>query len=187
MKKDVLSLGERIEYNALREGDSSIPNFDGRKVRSATFYIAGTGATILGLGHLIDADTNKKVGFTNFPTGNKLPKGMEIQVNAMRALFDKTTVSVTPLIAKWNTTPDEAWLNGNFSFEQGRTTFSTPITDLANIKASTSNDDDFRAIVPFTIREQVEFAMIAELAGAAAAGTAWRIEMRCDVYTAVGV
>ena len=187
MKKDVLSLAERIEYNALRQEDSSIPAFLDRKVRSATFYIAGIGTDIKERGNLIYSDTSKRVGVTNFPEGNKLPKGMEIQVNAMRALFDKTTVGVTPLIAKWNTTPDEAWLNGNFSFEQGRTTFSTPITDLANIKASTSNDDDFRAIVPFTIREQVEFALIAELAGAAAAGTAWRIEMRCDVYTAAGV
>lgn len=187
MKNGVLSLKERVEFNALRESESSIPAFQGRKVRSATFYIAGIGSDIKSLGNLIDADTNKKVGYTNFPTGNKLPLGMEIQVNAMRAIFDKTTASVTPLIAKWDTKPDEPWLNGNFEFVQGRTTFSTPITDLANIKAAASNDDDFRSIVPFTIRGQVEFAMIAELAGAAAASTAWRIEMRCDVYTEPGI
>lgn len=187
MKNGVLSLAERVEYNGLREADSSIPSFMGRKVRTATFFIAGIGTDIKSLGNLIDADTNKKVGYTNFPTGNKLPKGMELQVNGIRALFDKTTASVTPLIAKWNTTPDDAWLNGNLSFEQGKTAFSSPITDVVNFKASTGNDDDFRPITPFTIREQVEFNIIAELAGAAAAGTAWRVEFRCDVFTSAGV
>lgn len=187
MKNGVLTLQERLEYNGLKESESSIPSFLGRKVRTATFFIAGIGTDIRSLGDLIDSDTNKKVGFTNFPTGNKLPKGMELQVNSLRLLFDKTTSSVTPLIAKWNTTPDEAWLNGNLSFEQGKTAFSSPVTDIVNFKASTGNDDDFRPIIPFTIREQVEFRIIAELAGAALAATAWRIEFRCDVFTAAGV
>lgn len=186
MSKNVLTLQERIELAGLQVGDSSALSFAGKKMTTATFFIAGIGSDIKSLGNLIDGDTKKKVGYTNFPSGNVLPKGIELGVIGMRAIFDKTTVGVTPLTATWKDNPDAAWLNGNFTFDQGGVTFTTPITDLANCKASTSNDDDFRLINPFKIRSQVEFAAVAELAGAAAASTAWRIEFRCDVYVGEG-
>ena len=183
MSKSVLSLEELIQYQASIADNSSAAEFMNQKMISTTLYIAGIGDQLIGLGQMIDGNTKPKVGITNFPSANVLPAGVNALVTEARMLFGTVTAGQTPVSSDWKATAPKEWLNADLTFTQGGISFSTPISDLHNFKASTGNDDDFRSIIPFKIREQVAFNFVTELAGTSASTVAWRLELRAVLYT----
>ena len=99
-------------------------------------------------------------------------------------IFDNTTANVTPKIAKWKDNAPAPWLNGELVVSQDGAgkLLQSAISDLTNTKASTGNDADFKEIVPFMIRPEVNFQLLAKLAGNGGA-EAWRLELRGILFT----
>lgn len=166
-------------------GLGSLPIIEGKTAQSATFYVAGIGSQVSARsGELLESGTKKEVGITNFENGDVLPAKSHLFVTHARLVFDSTTANVTPKIAKWADSAPVAWLNGEIVISQDGAgkLLQTAISDLTNVKASTGNDDDFREVVPFMIRPEVNFSLLAKLAGAGGA-EAWRIELRGILFT----
>lgn len=160
-------------------GNGSLPILEGKTTKSTTRYIAGVGSEVTAKsGVVLEAGTKKEVGITNFETGDVLPAGVHFLVTEARILFD-TTADVTPKTAVWKGTAPAPWMNGELIVSQdgaGRL-FETSISDLTNSKASASNDDDFREIIPFMLRPEINFSIQANLAGAGG-NEAYKVEFR---------
>lgn len=188
--KAVLTLQESLAFlgaiqpNGIEE--KSLPAIGNRRARTVTKYIAGNsedlsannGATIL-------AATKKETGVTNFENGNLLPKGKHLLVTGIRVLFD-TTANATTKDADWTSEAPVEWINGELTVAQDGqgTLFQTSGTDITNIGRAnrTSNDDDFRDIVPFLLRPETSFNIEAKLAGSATASV-YKVELRCVELT----
>lgn len=187
--KSALTFQEQIGYiGAIQsEGneEKSLPKVGGKRAKAVTKYIAGT---IAGLaannGNTILPGTLKAVGTTNFEKGNSLPKGKKLLVTGVRVLFD-VTASVTVLDANWDSIIPASFANGEFEISQrGQgTLFTTSGTDVANLRnTSTGNDDDFRDVIPFMLRSDVEFNVVFSTVGTTPAGV-YKVELRCVELT----
>lgn len=154
-------------------------------VSSATIYVAGTAAELSTRnGNLIKAGLEPAPGVTNLQTANKLPAGMYLRVIGLRFLFEVTN-GKTLQDAVWKSEAPANWKNSDFELTQngdGRL-FQSPITDLTNFRASTGNDDDFRAIEPVILRPDTVFDPKVTLAAGAVTDQLWRFEMRVEVIT----
>lgn len=161
-------------------GNGSLPILEGKTTKSTTRYVAGLGSEVTGRsGVVLEAGTKKEVGVTNFETGDVLPAGVHLLVTGIRILFD-TTAAVTAKTAVWKSDAPAPWMNGELIISQdgaGRLLESS-ISDLTNFKASASNDDDFRDIIPFMLRPEINFLIQANLAGAGGGNEAYKIEFR---------
>ncbi len=180
-----LTLEQALAYlGAIQPNGSdqkSLPLVKGRRARTVTKYIAGlSNALATNNGSTVLPATQKATGITNFEQGNILPKGTHLLVIGVRALFD-TTAAVTPLTAIWANVAPPIWKNGELTILQDGqgVLFQSSGTDVTNFKASTGNDADFRECVPFLLRPDTTFDIVAKLAGAAAADQAYKIELRC--------
>ena len=183
--KGVLTLEQALAYlGAIQPNGNdakSLPLVNNRRIRTRTMYIAGgsdelspnNGSTIL-------PSTKKLTGFTNFEMGNILPKGIHLLVTAIRVSFD-LTAAATVLTADWAEKAPANWLNGELTvLQDGQgVLFNTSGTDITNTKASTGNDSDFRVIVPFLLRPDTSFDIVAKLASAGLAQQLYKIEFRC--------
>lgn len=162
----------------------SLPKIGKFRGRSTTRYIAGD-ATALAAnnGSTILPGTLKAVGTTNFEKGNVLPTGTQLLVTGIRTLYD-TTGAATVLTADWAEVAPVCFKNGELTISQkGQgTLFSASGTDVTNFKASTGNDDDFRDVVPFLIRDEAEFEIVFSTAGAVTASL-YKVELRCVQLT----
>ncbi|HEX8269771.1 MAG TPA: hypothetical protein VF581_07755 [Flavobacterium sp.] len=183
--KNTLTLVEVLAFlGAIQPNGSeakSLPQIKGRRARTRTMYVAGYSADLAGNnGALILPSTKKQVGFTNFETGNILSKGAHLLVTGVRILFD-TTAAATVLDADWTSNAPVNWLNGEVTISQDGqgVLLNTSGSDITNFKASTGNDADFRDIVPFLLRPESSFNLIAQLASAGAANQAFKLELRC--------
>jgi hypothetical protein len=152
----------------------------GRKVRRKIFYIAGLAATMAADGQIIEQKTNKEVGITNFDGGTKLNAGRDILVLGIRVLFD-TTSGVTPKTATWLSAAPANFKNGHLIINQQGSgdLFDSPIGPFAQYNAAISIEDQFGAVAPFWLRQQVEYKFQMLLAAAAAADQAFRLELDC--------
>lgn len=184
MNKSVRNLAEiaLILSTIQSNGDEqkSLAKIGLRRGRDRTMYIAGL-STGLGSenGNLIVAGTKKQTGVTNFEDGNILPKGTHLLVLGARILFD-TTTGVTLPTALWKNEAPAPWKNGELSINQGAMLMNVPVTDVTNFKASTGNDDDFRALVtPVLLRPDTSFSIVAALAAGTLTDIAYKVELRC--------
>lgn len=179
MSKKALTLEEALTYLAsIRTG--SLPVVNGRIIKSSTKYVAGLSAGLgQNNGQLVLASTVPAVGITNLPKGNMLPKGVNYLVTGVRILFD-TTASVALATATWKSEAPVNWKNGEFRINQNGAgnLFDTSVTDVSNFRASTSNDDDFRDIVPVLIRAESAYEIQAALAAGATTDQAYKVELR---------
>ena len=179
MSKKALTYAEAVSYLAsIKEG--SLPLVAGRIIKSSTKYIAGLTAGLgQNNGQLILPSTVPAVGTTNLPKGNMLPKGINYLVTGVRILFD-TTTGVTLASAGWKSEAPVNWKNGEFKISQNGAgnLFETSGTDVTNFKASTSNDDDFRDIVPVLIRAESAYELQAALATGSTTDQAYKVELR---------
>lgn len=179
MAKKPLTLEEALTYLAsIRQG--SLPVVNGRVIKSATKYVAGLTAGLgQDNGQLVKASMTPAVGLTNLPKGNILPKGVNYLVTGLRILFD-TTAGVTLANAQWKSEAPVCWKNGEFKINQNGAgnLFETSGTDVTNFKASTSNDDDFRDIVPVLIRSEAIYELQAALGAGSTANVAYKVELR---------
>jgi hypothetical protein len=155
------------------------PVLNGRKVRSKVLYIAGTAtANISPTGQLIEQKTLKEVGVTNFDGGNTLNKGRDLLVVGLRILFD-TTADVTPKTASWKGEAPANFKNGELVISQDTNLFEGPIGPYAKYASSLSAEQEFKAVAPFLITSEVPFNIQVQLAAAAAANQAFRLELDC--------
>jgi len=160
--------------------ERSLPEIKGRRIKTKTYYVAGNVADLSGNSNeTILSSALKEIGVTNIPTGGMLEKGKYFLCTEIRVLFDTTTAD--PKAALWASVPPVQFKNGELSVGQDGqpTLFESSGTDVTNFRASTGNDDDFRAL-PSPFLWQPQKALTAKLAyvGAAPATSSYKIEFR---------
>lgn len=171
---------------AIPHGKSSPTVAGGAKpFTSSTKYIAGIATNLNAAnGNLITPNLVTEVGVTNFPKGNSLPKGTGWLITGIRMLFDTTATADASVKANvYRNLPPANFKNGELTISQGGRLFDSPISDVNNEKASTSNDDDFREIVPIFIRSETPWQIQVALAGVAVANQAYKLELRVVEFT----
>lgn len=179
MSQKTLTVEETLMWMNQAKG-GSLPNISNQVLKTSTKYIAGLAADLASNnGRLIVESTTKAVGNNNFPKGNSLPPAISYLVTGVRLLLD-TTAGVTLLTAVWKSEAPANWKNGELTISQSGAgkLFESPITDVASGKVATSNDDDFRDVIPFTIRGGVAFEFEVALGAGATANQAYRLELR---------
>lgn len=177
--KDALAL-----LSAIQQGNG-VAVMNNRKVRSKVFFIAGLAAGLAAKNNqLITGSLDKETGITNFEKGNVLPAGQNFLCTAIRLRFD-TTASITPQTASWKSEAPPVFQNGELVIRQDGSgnIVELPISVLSKYNASIATEDEFRAVVPFVIREAVPFEILAVLAGATAADQAYRLELDGILFT----
>lgn len=183
MKK--LDITTALSYvQAVKEGNG-VASTNGVKARARVMYITGLGANLQAKNQqLLEPKTDKEIGITNFESGNILAKGRNLLVIGIRILFD-TTADVTVLTALWKSEAPAAFKNGELVINQDGTgdLFNGPIGPIAKYSSSIPTEDEFRAVIPFMIRENARFTFQALLAGNAAANQAYRLELDCIEFT----
>lgn len=170
-----MNLQEILAFVGATPGDKSIPQISGLDTKSVTKYVAGANTVLASnSGQAILPTTLKAFGVTNFADASKMPAGIDFLVTGVRLLFD---VATDPLVAVWKTETPAAFKNGEVTISQGKTLFNAAGTDCSNSKVATSNTDDFREVVPFTLRGGVEFNILLNTVGAMPVGS-YKIELR---------
>lgn len=184
MKNGTLTLTEALQYvGAIQnQGNAvqSLPQLGNRRIKTATRYIAGNAADLAAnASSTILASTKKETGITNFQNGNLMPSKTNFLVTELRILFDTTTAN--PKAAVWANTAPNSFLNGDINVGVGNnpTTFESSISDATNFKASTGNDDDFRAVTPFLLLADNTFDIKLLTSGVALPATCcYKVEVR---------
>lgn len=170
-----MDLSKILEFVGATPSDKSIPQIAGQDTKSVTKYVAGTNTVLASNGgQVILPTTLKAYGVTNFADASKMPAGIDFLVTGIRLLFD---IAIDPLVAVWKTETPAAFKNGELTVSQGKTLFNCSGTDASNSKVATSNTDDFRDVVPFTLRGGVEFNILINTVGVMPVGS-YRIELR---------
>lgn len=158
----------------------SLPELRGRRVRTQTFYVANAASTLAANSNeTLPANLQNNPGYTNFPTGAQLDKGQYFLCTEIRVLFDTTTND--PTAALWANVAPVNFKNGELTIGQvGQPTlFTSSGTDVTNFKASTGNDDDFRAVEsPFLWQPQKKLSSVLAPVGTLPATCSYKIEFR---------
>jgi hypothetical protein len=181
--KNTLTLQEALQYlgaiNPSGNDTKSLPAVGRYRVRSMTKYVAATSVQITSnQGKVILPNTLKAIGTTNFDNGNILPAGKSFLVTAIRVLSD-TTVGKTTATAVYDNVAPVDFKNGEFRVSQNGqgVCFESSGSDVANFKASTGNDADFREVTPFLLRSNANFDVEIAFNGAATA-CVYKVEFR---------
>lgn len=161
--------------------NESLAKLKGKKIRSVTRYVAGLTENLgTNNGRLIIDSTDKAVGVTNFDKGNKLSQGKSFLVTGVRMLFD-TTTSVTLATAVWKNGAPVNWINGELKISQNGQgsgdLLEVPITVLQSFDKAKDKNDGFAEVVPFIIRPEVPFEIVASLAAGSTTDQAYRLEL----------
>jgi hypothetical protein len=121
--------------------------------------------------------------------GNMLNEGRYQVIDSLRVLADTTLEASSDaelITAVWESKAPVAFKNGEVKIFQGSELLRTTGTDVHNFKASTSNDDDFKDIVPVVLRPSTPISINFKLAGVAPANSAYKLELRITEFTAIG-
>lgn len=111
------------------------------KLTDTTLYVAFNAKGIGGIQHLLDSNTKRLVGVTNFD-GNQLSAGRDVIIDGVRMFV--TTTGTLPENADWQLTKnfDPVLLNSEVHLKQkDGSLIDMPVTDLTGFK-----NDDFRDI-----------------------------------------
>ncbi|ALM50316.1 hypothetical protein AMR72_16345 [Flavobacterium psychrophilum] len=181
-----LSLSEATAFLPLVEAGNGVATIGGVKAKTKVFYIAGLGTDLAAKNNeLIDQATKKENGVTNFDGSNKLNKGRQILVTAIRILFD--TTAATPVKeAGWKSEAPAVFKNGTFKVGTSAAgdIIENPVGPFAKYSSSLSVEQEFKQVVPFMIPEEVEYYIQLIPAGNAAADQKYRIEFDAIEFTA---
>lgn len=171
-----LSPKEVFELVAKVLKGKNIPFIGGFNPKSAVKYVAGlTTAIASRTGQLVLPSQTEDVGITNI---QQAKLAFPFVVTGISAKFDTTTgAGVTAKTANFGDEAPAYIGNGELRIMQDGELINIPISAVANSNAATSVNDDVYPVVPFIIRENKAFEMIADLAGAPSANEAFRFEL----------
>ena len=192
MKNNGLSLQQLVDWKKSIDNGSSIGIFEDPTTgkmygaKSVTESAAGY-FTELKNGNVFDASYQPVEGVRTIK-GTAIGAGINQLVYAIRVLTDTsiTTQDEASLIAAaWKDTAPVQMKNGRFSMFSGGELVRITGTDIHNFKASTGNDADFKDIVPFQLRGDVNFQATFNLAGTPAVKHAYKLEWRAIEFTEI--
>lgn len=138
------------------------------KVTDKTYYIAVKANNLSGVIPLVDSNTKKIVGQTNFD-GNMLATGRELVIDGMRVLYTTKSASGDVIDADWGDASvlPASFQNCEFRLNQGDPLIDLPMTDLQKL-----TQDDFRPISSTPLlRSKEEFKMDLEFPKGVSSGT----------------
>ena len=160
----------KAKFNA----NNGAPAVGGTSLTDKTIYIAKSLKGMGGIVKLIDVNTKKEVGVTNFD-GNKLNVGRDYIIDGVRVLYDGTVVS--PKDGTWEDTMPKELLNAEIRIKQdNQLLFDMPVSDMVNFK-----NDDFRDISTSPIiRSGEEFEIELEFPQGSAFGGADESNIRLE-------
>lgn len=142
--------------------------------KSGVLYVAGK-TTAIEQNSLVLPKNSEAVGVTNI---DKARLKSAFVVTAMRAIFDNTTgVAVTAQTAVFKDAPSASFANGEITVDQDGELIKLPVSAISNRYAATGVQDDIYPVSPFVIREDKVFKITPDLAGAATANEAYRLEL----------
>ena len=193
MKADQLTLEQLLEakgriQSGVSAGMVTISNMP-YTFKTVTEYVAGFYSQLVNGEVLVDSN-QKKVGVRSIK-GNTIKSGTFQLVESFRVLNEKPASGSTTaddaliLAAEFASVAPPSFKNGEFIVEQNAELFRSSGSDVANSKAATSNDDDFRTIAPIVIRggEGSPFKITIKNAGTPVANHAFKIEWRAIEFT----
>lgn len=154
----------------------NLPFIGGFNPKSSVKYVAGlTTAIASRTGQLVLPSQATDFGITNI---QQAKLSYPFVVTGISAKFDTTTgVGVTAKTAVFDD-PAPAYIrNGELRVSQKGELINIPVSAIANSNSPTSVNDDVYPVVPFVIREDEVFEVIADLAGAPVANEAFRFEL----------
>lgn len=142
----VLTLALAAVNAVASDADKNLVINSAPKVFDTTKYLCADLEGRGGIVELVDANTKKIEGITNFD-GNRLDSGRYVAIDGIRILAENTN-ALTINTANWTATPAAVLLNSELQIFQGEDLFTIPCSELFNLHkgASTSNDEDFRQI-----------------------------------------
>lgn len=121
------------------------------KLTDKTIYLACRVDGMSGINQLLDSNTKRLVGVTNFD-GNQLSAGRDMVVDGVRVMFTSTGAQVEA--ANWQQTKalDPVLLNSEFRLKQkDNVLIDLPVTDAVNFI-----NDDFRDIATTPLLKALE-------------------------------
>lgn len=142
--------------------------------KSGVLYVAGK-TTAIEQNSLVLPKNSEAVGVTNI---DKARLKASFVVVGMRAIFDNTTgAGVTAQTAVFKDAPSPSFANGELTIDQDGELVKLPVSAISNRYAATGVQDDIYPVSPFIIREDKVFKITPDLAGAATANEAFRLEL----------
>lgn len=144
--------------------------------KSAIKYIAGLTTEIAArTGQIVLPSRTEEVGITNI---QQAKLSYPFVVVGISAKFDTATgAGVTAKTANFKDAAPNYVSNGDLRIVQDSELISLPLSAASNAGSPTSVNDDVYKVVPFLIRENKVFEMIADLAGTPVADQAFRFEL----------
>lgn len=172
------------------EGGNALNASGNKKIRRRVLYGAALAATLATNQNklLVPGDT-KTIGKTNFDIGNKLATGRKYLVTGIRILFDTATgPTVTLSTADYKNTAPVSFQNGEIVISQAGNGELLNMPMLPFCPKNTVNvvDDEYTAVIPFVLVDNVETDILLLQAGTAATNIAVRVEFDCIELGEVG-
>lgn len=191
MKNVGLSLDQMKEWKRQIDTGSSLAIFQDPKTgklyvaKAVTEYKSGF-FTDLQDGNIMKSNTEAQVGISSIDK-KKLGAGVNQLVYAVRVRAKSLAASTeAALIASaFDGNAPAYFTNGEVRISQNAELFRSSGSDVTNIKASTGNDDDFREVVPFSLRENTPFDVKFTLADVAVPNDAYKYEHRAIEFVEV--
>lgn len=182
MKASNYTLAEILNFLGATPPGKSLPVIGGSPLRSDVKYASGTLASLANTGgEIILPSTKPETGVTNFD-GIRPPTGKAWIVTGVRFLFDTTAGSTAAGVkaAVFASVAPANFKNGEFTISQAGEGDLLKLTgtDATNFKASTSNDDDFRSVIPFVLRPNSDASYKLLLAAGGAVDQLYKMELR---------
>lgn len=149
--------------------------------KSVTEYMAGFFTDLSSTNGNLLKTSNKPIPGVRSFDGKQLGADVNQLVYAARVLADTTLIASTEAAlvnASFASVAPPYFRNGEVRINQGSELLRTTGSDINNANASTSNDDDFKDVVPFALRETTNTDVIFTLADEATANHAYKLEYR---------
>lgn len=184
MSKAKLSLGEVLAYVGSIPAGRSLPTIEGQSIRKIVKVKSGFLKAVQdNAGEVVLENQKSEIGISNIE-GNKVPTKRKWTVVGFRWLFD-TTAGNGALGQEglksmaFKSEAPVCFKNGLFSIAQEGDNVCTEITGTAatNWRASTSNDDDFEATIPFDLRATLAYSLKMLLVGVVSVDAAYKLEL----------
>lgn len=191
MKNKGLSLEQMKEWKRQIDAGSSLAIFKDSQTgklyvpKSVTEYKAGF-FTDLENGNIFKTNTEAQVGISSIDK-RKLGAGVNQLVYAVRVRAKSLAAGTEAalLASPFDGVAPAYFCNGEVRINQNAELLRSSGSDVTNIKAATGNDDDFREVVPFSLRENTPFDVNFKLAGSATANDAYKFEYRAIEFVEV--
>ena len=177
--KGAIDAGVSAPTFPIKQKDGSVINFT---ARATTEYVCAFLTDVAGNNGELLINGNKAIPGLRSINDTMLAANVTQLVYEGRILADKTLVATSDAaikVAEFASVAPANVKNGEFKITQGQVLLRTTGTDIHNAKAATSNDDDFKAFVPFVFRPQLPISINLVQSAAPTANHAIKFEYRC--------